>query len=334
MKFTNIVEHFPEFLITRQPPDNFLEKDRLLYFEEDFKYKVGGVFSGTIRNVWIVNQLIIHQYRIEEAYSRHTHLPIKKKIRLYIKLIFFPTIKISKGLYIYNQWGSNYYHWVTEVLPLVSMMRNRLIEFPLILPEHYSRLAFVTQSLKILEVEPVFFSLKRPIHVGELMTLNRPIVAQCNPPLLIQMQQDIHARVKSASKPVKKVYISRSKAVRRSIVNEEDVIQELVGLGFDVVHMETKTFEEQVELMKQTAVLISCHGAGLANLLFMNHGCAVFELKASNNNFNCFFTLARLAGLRYFYQLCEYDSVDHRSSNIRVDIERMRIELKTILNVL
>jgi len=72
--------------------------------------------------------------------------------------------------------------------------------------------------------------------------------------------------------------------------------------------------------MNESKMVISCHGAGLTNIMFMQKGQTVIELKEKNNNYWCYFSLARVFGLDYNYILCEGDDENHRDANIKVDL--------------
>jgi capsular polysaccharide biosynthesis protein len=96
------------------------------------------------------------------------------------------------------------------------------------------------------------------------------------------------------------VFISRGAAARRRLSNEDDLWPILARAGFEKVQMERLAFSQQVALMRQTAVLVAPHGAGLANMMFCPTGARVVEiadLEFPNPNF---YALAAAMGHSYW----------------------------------
>ncbi|MCL1990429.1 MAG: glycosyltransferase family 61 protein [Defluviitaleaceae bacterium] len=77
--------------------------------------------------------------------------------------------------------------------------------------------------------------------------------------------------------PFRKVYISRNNS-KRALTNENEIEHVLEAHGFDIIYAERLTFEEQVKLFSETELLVSGHGAGLANILFMQSGTKLIEI--------------------------------------------------------
>ena len=95
--------------------------------------------------------------------------------------------------------------------------------------------------------------------------------------------------------------------------------------------MEDLTFFEQRKLMAETQVLISNHGAGLTNMLFMKENSQIIELKSDAVDINnCFFNLARTLNHQYFYTINEGDNKGIQKANIKVDIEALKSVLQLI----
>ena len=98
----------------------------------------------------------------------------------------------------------------------------------------------------------------------------------------------------------RRIFISRARAARRRLLNEEEVWPLLEKAGFERVVMEDLTFQRQVELMAETAVLFAPHGAGLTNMIFCpesTHVVEIADLSFPNPNF---YALASAMGHRYW----------------------------------
>jgi capsular polysaccharide biosynthesis protein len=129
----------------------------------------------------------------------------------------------------------------------------------------------------------------------------------------------------------RRVYVSRARAAKRKVANEDDVVAVLRGLDFEVVRSEELTFEQQVRLAAETKTMVSNHGAGLTNMLFMPAAGAVLELRRSGERErNCFFNLAAAVGIDYDYQNCAQQRLDDTPhvANVVVDTRELRETLE------
>jgi len=79
-------------------------------------------------------------------------------------------------------------------------------------------------------------------------------------------------------------------------------------------------FAEQVRLFAESSVVVSMHGAGLANVAFMPEGGVVIELLAPDRLWPTYRGIAARAGLHYApYVGTRAGEVRHRDSDIAVD---------------
>lgn len=79
----------------------------------------------------------------------------------------------------------------------------------------------------------------------------------------------------------RKLFISRSKANRRQIINEDEVVAYLERMGYERVWLEDVGIREAAAMMAEAKAVIAPHGAGLANLVFCLPGTKVLELFCS-----------------------------------------------------
>lgn len=181
---------------------------------------------------------------------------------------------------IHTGWTAGYYHWLTESLPRALVMQDAFPDAVPILPSPvFRKYAGSLERLGFPEV--AFFP------DGKNVSVCDPIVAECHPtygttdPALLKRVRDKileNVMVGGAAKPFRIVYVSRKKSRGRTVLNEDDVLQALSPLGVDVCHFEDLDFDGQVKLMQETRCLISIHGAGLTNMMFMPEGGSVIEI--------------------------------------------------------
>jgi len=154
-----------------------------------------------------------------------------------------------------------------------------------------------------------------------------------NEPLMRELRELVISSFGLASEAHGRVYVSRGRAPKRKVRNEEEVVAAVREFGFSVVHFEDYTFEQQVALAARARHLVSNHGAGLTNMLFMPPGGSVLELRRrGERERNWFFNLANAAGLEYRYQLCDPadPAEDPHTADIDVDARTLRENLSAM----
>jgi hypothetical protein len=244
----------------------------------------------------------------------------------------------SQALWITDNWGNAYFHWLTDALPRLYVIRDRLTDSTLLLPESCRNSQYVASSLAAFNINKVDYidplevvhcrKLLVPSHTAPSGNYNEGIVRG-----LRQLYWNYY------NKPDRdawsgKVYISRAKARRRRIINEEEVIGVVKEYGFSVFTFEDYSFEEQVKIMLTARFVVANHGAGLANMLFLSEKSQVLELRKRNDSRNnCYFALASGLNLEYYYQLCrtEDQGSDEGWANIVVDVKELRRNLLRML---
>lgn len=309
---------YPQVIVHRKLPVNYNPKDARLFYPEDFEFTIPEITIDAFENVKLLHQQLFKNNKIVKGYAARSNPALKQQIIQQLKLNLFKPVKLKEVFCGMNQWGNNYFHWVTEVLPLLYAFQKQKPHIPVVLPEAYQTIPFIQQSINALAIKPIWFKGNKVLTAEILYASLLPKVGQYSIPLL----QSLAAAFSSSkfSNPYKKVYVSRKKAKRRTISNEESVIKLLLTYGFEIVCFEELSWLQQIELMQETKLLISCHGAGLTNCLFMPSGGTVIELRAANNDYNCFYTLADLSGHQYLFQLCTPLEQNHRDADIEVDL--------------
>jgi hypothetical protein len=240
--------------------------------------------------------------------------------------------------WIVDDWSSGYFHWLADALTRLYTIQDRIHELVLLLPHRYEALEFVRSSLEPFGVSHVEF-----IREGEVLLCDRLFVPTQTAPSghhneeLISGVRDILVRAYGASGGTgdERIYISRGRASKRRIVNEVAVMEILREFGFTVVYAEEHSFAEQVRIASAARYLVSNHGAGLTNMLFMGRGRSVLELRHKTDRINnCYFTLASALDLDFFYQPCEPASPheDAHTADLVVDVKALREILHLMLN--
>jgi hypothetical protein len=128
--------------------------------------------------------------------------------------------------------------------------------------------------------------------------------------------------------PTRRIYVSRSGAAMRRLVNEDEAAQVLARFGFEHLHLEDLTFEQQVRLFHDAEFIAGAHGAAFANMLFASHA-KVLELFAADAFKPLYFFLARSLGLDHEFLL---GSPENRLEDFSIDITELERALERMLS--
>jgi hypothetical protein len=107
----------------------------------------------------------------------------------------------------------------------------------------------------------------------------------------------------TARPPNHVVILDRQRKAPRRFQNIEDMKAIVRKYGMEpeyYVISNNSTFEEQVSLMSRAGVLITMHGAGLMNEIFMQPGSAVMEIFSVHHKHVLYERIAHYAGIYHF----------------------------------
>jgi capsular polysaccharide biosynthesis protein len=240
----------------------------------------------------------------------------------------------SEVLWITDYWSTNYFHWLTDALSRLFVIRDRVNKSPLLLPGPYESSDHVRGTLNAFGVTNIDFirtnevvecrNLLMPTHTAPSGHYNDDVIRGVRSVLLKAYDKRESGRVGE------RIYLSRARAAKRHIVNEDDVRNILSNYGFRTIYPEELSFDEAVSVFSRTHYLASNHGAGLANMLFMPEGGRVLELRYEGDAIrNWFFILSSALNLNYFYQTCEPQNhdADPHYADLVVDVARLKENL-------
>nr|RNJ68787.1 MAG: DUF563 domain-containing protein [Leptolyngbya sp. IPPAS B-1204] len=208
--------------------------------------------------------------------------------------------------------GNTYFHWMVDVLPRIELLRFSGIDLAeidwfLINGGHHS---FQRQTLAQLgiPVEKVLSSDRHPhIQATELIVpsfaghfgwLDEWALSFLRRSFLLPM---LNGGPPNPGKFPERIYISRSQANHRQLLNEAAVLEQLRPLGFVPVQLESLSFSEQVALFAHAKAIIAPHGSGLTNIIFCRPETIVVELVSPHYIRHYYWVISRLLGLQHYF---------------------------------
>lgn len=317
---------FEEHLTKRKLPVNFKKEDTPL-FQDEFERKIRDTHLVKLKNGFFIYDVIMKLWKNPKKYFSYSlvypEVPLKTVIK---RILLFRRgyCKIEKGVWIIDNWSSGHFHWLTDVLPRLLASKREKERYPILLPENFKQVPYITESLNLLGEEVIYFNIQKPIKISNLLLSSHTSdTGNYNYKLINELRDTILNKFQS--KGARKIFISRLKAPKRKITNEQEVVNLLKSYNYEVHYFEDYTFEKQVEIISQTKHLIGIHGSGLTNMLFMREGGKLLELRNQHDaQNNCFYSLASELNHSYYYQLNKGNTSDIKTVDITVDL----IELK------
>jgi hypothetical protein len=307
------------------PPVRLLELGRVSVSPEGLLFKGGRILPESFSSPVILEHFLRRRRSILKFLA--INYLVRRRRRL-----------ARRCLWVTDDWSHGYFHWLADALPRLYLVRDLAPDLLLLLPHSYRKLEFVQSSLKLFRLGGVEYVGPGEVYVCErlVMPTHTAPSGNYNEPLMRELRDFVldSYGARAAGEACARLYVSRGRAPKRKVVNEEEILGVLGEFDFQIVHAEDYLFAEQVRLAAGAKYMVSNHGAGLTSMLFMPAGGGVLELRRKGERErNWFFNLASAAGLDYYYQLCDPESPgdDPHTANLLADPRALRENLALML---
>jgi len=326
----------------RTYPINIIQKDKALYQPhfENPTYAPKVVILENVYFLWskalfsTVSGFIKTSFPWESFYSYSFWDGLKTIIS---KSLQFQTKRINDQVFfVTNEHSSNYFHWFTEVIPKLLIGQQQYPSVSKVILPHTCTNSFHFETLSYLGLKPIPLKKDKTYLLNQVFHVHgqAKFPGYFHQPTIKHLQNWFH-QIHTVSSPVqKKVYISRQHALRRKLNNEQEIKKIVSAKGFEVICSEDLNFKNSLELFSSTSHLVSIHGAGLTNMLFMPKSGIIVEFLHPDVVTNkCYFFLAEALGHKYYYINGVQDKNNQRS-HVDSDLEIPPFELENLLNEL
>lgn len=335
--------------LTRSLPFN-TTKDDEHFFTKQLTDTSREVNILQFQNVTVNNEIFIKQgmqFRIEpnsfgdywqdKVFNKTPYLLksfVKDRLR---KKVHFDTV-----LWCFDLFSTGgYFHWLTEICPRVWIAQQHVDpEIPLLVPAYFlEKWKFGRDFLAAFNRRIITFGEHELPVIKNMTFIQRPGGPFNYQPLSIAgSTRQIQARffdARYAGGNTDRIYISRKKAGKRMVLNEDAVIAFVERYGYTVLMLEDLSIRDQVNVFSRATSIVSIHGAGLTNMVFMKAGGTVVEIRhhEENHMLNCFFTLAHTFGLRYGYSF-GYSQGDSLPTELRPEDKSIHADVAMLEGVL
>lgn len=206
---------------------------------------------------------------------------------------------------------SNYYHVFTELLPRALEMLHHHADARLLIMEDSPH--FVWEALHQLGIKPsqVFLQRKEVVYAADSW-----VVIPWGLNFIDVRFKLLRDKMgwSNQNEGTDWVYLSRKKADKRRLLNEDVLIPYLEQKGVKIIFAEDLRFSEQLSLFSRVKGIIAPHGAGLTNMIWMPK-VNIVEIRPAGWDNRCFYHLALSLGAR------KYTIVDATPINANLDME-------------
>lgn len=289
----------------RKKPVNLQDQD-IPFFVSEFERVIPESYLYELKNVLITDEGTLYSnYSVISEAGTLQNRTIRYRLSVFLKRKKNRLSGGEKYLYASDAWSAGYFHWLTDVLQrLEAIQEEERAGMTLILPSFCN-------SFHLNSLSP--YQLKNIIHIsqgGAVIAQNLflpghiSISGNYNSLLINRIRKRYRSYYQERKELMvsERIYISRDKAKIRRILNEKELYPILEKYQFKLIYAEDYSFEEQVGIFKNCKYLISMHGAGLTNMLFMEENNSVLEIRKKGDSHNlCYYALASSLNLDYYY---------------------------------
>lgn len=197
--------------------------------------------------------------------------------------------EIREGVLVAGYHSHNWYHWMAEILPTVSLLREApepLDSMPLLVPEHVTRQPTFREALEALSEhrEVIPLPTATVAHVQKLAVVEAPVrclpgFADGTPPstkfdrwhydAMQSYRRLLRERlgVSEGVRPGLRIFIDRIHDPERNY-NRDAVLETVHKYGFSRFTGWDQSLREQAQLFAQAEVIVGPSGAGWTNIIF------------------------------------------------------------------
>jgi capsular polysaccharide biosynthesis protein len=257
-----------------------------------------------------------------------------ERIEKNMKLSFSNPTMIDQEVFLCGG-DSNYYHWLLNWIPRLFLYEMAKLQCNIVVNKNMTKWQKDTLSVIFPNTRFNFITIDKPTIFSTVYVPNFFLNPQHSPFAIRSIRQKVlfNNQHKLYDESYSNIYISRRKASKRHIVNEEELFTFLEQYGYRMIYLEDLSFFEQAKIFFSAKNIISPHGAGLANLIFIQPKCNILEI-INNYYTKLFWSLGYMMGCEH-YKMFKAQPVriatsqfKHNDMDVYVDLEQFKLDNK------
>jgi capsular polysaccharide biosynthesis protein len=246
-------------------------------------------------------------------------------------------VTVPSGLWVIDNFSpDSYHHWLVDVLPRLVLAEELYPdESALLLPHYYCRQPYIAFSLRAFpRLQTRWISARSKTRVNRLAFVPRPPIYLHD--LLAEVARRVGQLV-GESGTARRIYFSRADTQRRRARNEKEVAQIFRLHDFEIIQVDPTRPDQQIRASRGATLIAGVHGAALTNLIFMQPGGRLLELRHGYDEvfFDAYRPLAKAMGVEYESQICNIATgakgYEINNVDLVVDLDVLRANLRRAL---
>lgn len=226
-----------------------------------------------------------------------------------------PEKSVEKAIFLMGFASYNYYHLTIEIFSRLQYIdeRKEYDGIPILVDEVVSRIPQYRELLCKINTnnrEIIFVEQSESVSVGELIypayntwmpinVKNRDQIRMSDFVMSESGLQNLRNAVQLKNSVCdRKIFVSREKVASSRLENEKQIRDLFASNGFEIVHTENMTFDEQVECFNSAKCVVAASGAALTNLVYCQPGTIVCCIIPEEYKFYAYSTIAYMLKLQ------------------------------------
>ncbi len=296
--YVNLTYALKEY-VSPQPPNNIGEIPESIKVTS-LPFSINRPIVSEIENAQLIGDIAVGFDKEGNIIAETTQPPLgdlspRFDGSISVESLFLKKIPLAKRYHLgsacslVNFRSKSYYHWFLDCLTRLEGLeyyQKYTGDKPLLIIDS-NPTSWQIESLKFLGYEPgtyVYWDKSKKIHLKKLIvpTFRQP-GNWISPSALHWLRGQILKTIQNQNANKNqysfspRIYISRSKASGRRVINEEKLIELLHQFGFVRYTLEDMSLWEQIQLFSSAEIVIAPHGAGLTNIIFSQKPITVIE---------------------------------------------------------
>ena len=245
-----------------------------------------------------------------------------KRIKIYKIEKKLKKIK-KKAILLSSIREDNFFHWIFDTMIKLKLLENdpSKKKLPIILRDKLT--SYQKKMLNIFGVNnKIIFTNGKSFEAKNIIIPTTPSPPVYSKSAVFWLRKKFLDNIKKFPTENKRIYISRSDASHRKIINDAEVSNFLKKYDFKTLVLSDLTLEEQINNFRCADMIILPHGSGASHLLFAKKNCKVIELQSPSQINNMFCCLSKIRGCKYGFLVGE----EKKSYNFNyyIDIKKLQ----------
>lgn len=261
----------------------------------------------------------------------------------------------KNAITLINNYSSNYYHFVLEVIAKFEVLSKLSIptEVPLLIDNICLHVPQFRQAIELFnkdhrEIKWVKKGLRYKVEF--LYHIKCPNIIPPNYHQILKIKanhnlfdfttlefvrKNVLKKLPKDYKGYKRIFLSRKNASARRTYNEEDVIKLVEKYNFSIIYVEEKSLEEQAAIFNEAELILGPTGAAFTNMIFCKSTCKIICFTNYAIDLSIFSTIANLIGIdmQYIYdKTLTLDSNSNIHSSFNIDLLQLEEALRQIIH--